>query len=299
MTTTDIITVPLPTGADPEHSDDWQPATPTAYRCVWTPSAPVADTDVRGVVVQWGDGTIATEGADAPLVYIDSSHYQPAEARKIAEAILQVADQVEQWAGRPASAGTSRLRLPREERTEVVSSLRESGLSLRAIEAATGISRKTVIKDLAAADQVVESAPPVEPEPVATESDPIHVDEQELPPLPEPSAPQLLDDATSKIDTLRVEVNTMLRGLPEDSPLMAAVDVVTALGYLKLAVVALDKAADQLDPRLVDGAANNIVMGAEDISDAIETYAYGVPEEDDDTIGADALPAQSGGKGLR
>jgi len=40
--------------------------------------------------------------------------------------------------------GTSRLRLPREERSEVVSSLRESGLSLRAIAAATGDSLGTV-----------------------------------------------------------------------------------------------------------------------------------------------------------
>jgi len=53
--------------------------------------------------------------------------------------------------------GTSRLRLPREERQEVVASLRESGLSLRAIESVTGVTRKTVIKDLR---QVVESPPP-------------------------------------------------------------------------------------------------------------------------------------------
>ena len=53
------------------------------------------------------------------------------------------------------------ITLPREERQEVVASLRDSGLSLRAIEAATGISKKTVISDLR---QVVESTPP-EPEP--------------------------------------------------------------------------------------------------------------------------------------
>jgi hypothetical protein len=52
---------------------------------------------------------------------------------------------------------TSRLRLPREERAEVVASLRESGLSIRAIEAATGVSRKTVIKDF---NKVVEFPPP-------------------------------------------------------------------------------------------------------------------------------------------
>lgn len=42
--------------------------------------------------------------------------------------------------------GTSRLRLPREERAETVQSLREAGLSLRAISAATGTSVNTVRK---------------------------------------------------------------------------------------------------------------------------------------------------------
>ena len=60
---------------------------------------------------------------------------------------------------------TSRLRLPREERSEVVNSLREAGLSIRAIEAATGVSRKTVIKDI---NQVVEFPPP-DSDPVAEE----------------------------------------------------------------------------------------------------------------------------------
>lgn len=44
--------------------------------------------------------------------------------------------------------GATRLRLPREERQEVVASLRESGLSIRAIVAATGVSDKTVSRDL-------------------------------------------------------------------------------------------------------------------------------------------------------
>lgn len=45
--------------------------------------------------------------------------------------------------------GASRLRLPREERQEVVASLRESGLSVRAIAAATGGSVGTVHAALA------------------------------------------------------------------------------------------------------------------------------------------------------
>ncbi len=44
--------------------------------------------------------------------------------------------------------GSSRLRLPREDRQEVVASLRESGLSLRAISAATGDSVTTVRREL-------------------------------------------------------------------------------------------------------------------------------------------------------
>lgn len=44
--------------------------------------------------------------------------------------------------------GTSRLRLPREERQEVVASLRDSGLSLRAIAAATGESKDTVAREI-------------------------------------------------------------------------------------------------------------------------------------------------------
>lgn len=45
--------------------------------------------------------------------------------------------------------GTSRLRLPREERQEVVASLRESGLSTRAIASATGLSQSTVARKTA------------------------------------------------------------------------------------------------------------------------------------------------------
>jgi hypothetical protein len=44
--------------------------------------------------------------------------------------------------------GTARLRLPREERQEVVASLRESGLSVRAIASATGAAYNTVLKDV-------------------------------------------------------------------------------------------------------------------------------------------------------
>ena len=44
--------------------------------------------------------------------------------------------------------GTSRIRLPREERREVVASMREIGMSPAAIEQATGVSRRTVNREI-------------------------------------------------------------------------------------------------------------------------------------------------------
>lgn len=44
--------------------------------------------------------------------------------------------------------GTSRIRLPREERQEVVASMREIGMSTRAIASATGTSHQTVANSL-------------------------------------------------------------------------------------------------------------------------------------------------------
>ncbi|MFC9995834.1 hypothetical protein [Nocardia sp. NPDC127526] len=50
--------------------------------------------------------------------------------------------------------GDCRIRLPREERQEIVASLREVGMSTRAIAAATGVARGTVLKDLGEVDQI-------------------------------------------------------------------------------------------------------------------------------------------------
>lgn len=58
-----------------------------------------------------------------------------------------------------AEFGAARLRLPREDRRDVVLSLRESGLSLRAIASATGLGRGTVERELA-------------PVPIGTPADP-------------------------------------------------------------------------------------------------------------------------------
>lgn len=58
--------------------------------------------------------------------------------------------------------GSARLRLPREERAEVVASLRQSGLSIRAIASATQVDARTVRRDM----EVGRNAPP---EPVTDE----------------------------------------------------------------------------------------------------------------------------------
>ena len=44
--------------------------------------------------------------------------------------------------------GTGQLRIPKEERTEYVASLRESGMSERAIASATGLSKTTINRAL-------------------------------------------------------------------------------------------------------------------------------------------------------
>lgn len=85
--------------------------------------------------------------------------------------------------------GPTRLRLPREERAEVVASLRESGLSIRAIASATGTGTRQVQEALR--EQVCSQTTPAEPDEDAL-ADELIVAEQELPPLlPEnvPGAP--------------------------------------------------------------------------------------------------------------
>lgn len=63
--------------------------------------------------------------------------------------------------------GTARLRLPREERAEVVASLRESGLSQRAIASATGLNQSTISRDLSRGD--ANASPEPDPKPVDAE----------------------------------------------------------------------------------------------------------------------------------
>jgi len=82
--------------------------------------------------------------------------------------------------------GACRLRLPREERQEVVSSLREAGLNTRAIAAATGIGHKTVHRDL---DPGVSNDTPADAEPVDVVDAELPEDDPVATASPDPPAP--------------------------------------------------------------------------------------------------------------
>lgn len=83
--------------------------------------------------------------------------------------------------------GASRLRLPREERSEVVSSLRECGLSVRAIAAATGLGQGTIHRELP-------SVPNGTVEPVTGVNGKTYIPKPKADPKPKPQ-PSLLDEA--------------------------------------------------------------------------------------------------------
>ncbi|QQG99531.1 hypothetical protein HBE99_24005 [Mycobacteroides chelonae] len=94
--------IDLPTGADREEVDDWQ-VNPdgSRYRHVWSSPAELRDgiseLDIRCVVTQYEDGTIAADGEDAPEIYVGDSSYAPSDAFFIASAIIQATTQAFQW----------------------------------------------------------------------------------------------------------------------------------------------------------------------------------------------------------
>lgn len=73
--------------------------------------------------------------------------------------------------------GASRLRIPREERAEVVASLRESKLSIRAIASATGLGRGTIGRELA---HVPNGTPDAEPINAEIDEDDVDVDAETI-----------------------------------------------------------------------------------------------------------------------
>ncbi|SIL06772.1 hypothetical protein [Mycobacteroides abscessus] len=102
---TQLADIGLPTGADPEEVDDWQVNDDgSRYRHVWSGPADlpegISDLDIRCVVTQYEDGSIAHDGEDGPEVYVGTSSYSPTAAFLVASAIIQAANQAFQWSNR-------------------------------------------------------------------------------------------------------------------------------------------------------------------------------------------------------
>lgn len=67
-----------------------------------------------------------------------------------------------------------------------------------------------------------------------------------------PATPaQQLDVAANRIDLLRADGNEILRRLPADAPLFATVDLVRALGHLRMASILFDGVSDALEAAAV------------------------------------------------
>ena len=68
-----------------------------------------------------------------------------------------------------------------------------------------------------------------------------------------PATPaQQLDVAVNRIDLLRADGNEILRRLPADAPLFATVDLVRALGHLRMASILFDGVSDALEAAAVE-----------------------------------------------
>ncbi|MGP4058881.1 hypothetical protein ACTWP6_29390 [Mycobacterium sp. 4D054] len=68
-----------------------------------------------------------------------------------------------------------------------------------------------------------------------------------MPPTRRPEVTDHLDAAVARIDSIRADINAVIRELPEDVPMFALVDIVNALWNLRNASVLLDKANDALE----------------------------------------------------
>ena len=146
--------------------------------------------------------------------------------------------------------GTNRLRLPREERREVVGSLREAGLSVRAIAAATGDSVGTVHDSLKAGVQnrtpEPDDEPAPEPAPVTGTDGKTYSPKPAAPAKPQRRALNLVaDDAGWGIRKAAEKVER----LAEDDRLAANKTQVTAnlRGHLTYAVEVCQDLLDRLD----------------------------------------------------
>lgn len=105
--------------------------------------------------------------------------------------------------------GTSRLRLPREERAETVQSLRDAGLSLRAIAAVTGDSKDTISRALAPVSN--ETPEPARQKfiPLAEVAEMFGVDLDEPDDADDPWAQKIADELAASDNAYAEQANTI------------------------------------------------------------------------------------------
>lgn len=103
-TTTPVPDVPLPAGA--EWADDWQDVQSTPWRVIKSAERHIdgCEVSVFATAVQWTDGTLDQSGGDAPHVTVGGFDYYDGvtadQARAVAAAILEAADELDKWTSR-------------------------------------------------------------------------------------------------------------------------------------------------------------------------------------------------------
>ncbi|MGI8753573.1 MAG: hypothetical protein ACR2MN_14925 [Acidimicrobiales bacterium] len=196
------------------------------------------------------------------------------------------------------------IAIPREERGDVVFTLRDAGLSTRAIGAAIGVSKDTVRNDLAGG----EYSPPAEPAPAGVPApSPIGWNENEIRPAPHPDDDEVVEaeivgepepyqppaQAVTGTDGKTYKAKTDTPAAPRRRPWADA---------YRDAIRAVEKAATALhnlsvDDRVTDTVMHNNVGNTNDLQRAVNLLTGTVrvmrPESDDPALGSHRRSASS------
>ena len=102
MTTTTTPDVPTPAGVT--YADTWQDDTPMPYRVLFGETATPAGSwtqPVQATAVQFTDGRIDDGSVhEAPHVYLGNDALTSTQARELAAALIETADEADRWAAR-------------------------------------------------------------------------------------------------------------------------------------------------------------------------------------------------------
>jgi hypothetical protein len=101
-TTNTIPDVPIPAGV--AKTDEWQDDTPMPFRVLFGErrnTDGVKFTTVQATAVQYSDGRIDDGSVyEAPHVYLGDDALTSVQARELAAALIETADEVDRWAQR-------------------------------------------------------------------------------------------------------------------------------------------------------------------------------------------------------